>query len=64
MRRTRTPEALSLGKLLKEIDELLYVVQRLNHRAVGEEEATRQELEGKLTEARRQLAERIIQRTL
>ena len=63
MRHTRTAEPLSLGRLLREIDELVFVVQRLDPRAVGDEEATRQELVRKLTTARAELAERIIQRT-
>ena len=62
MRHSTVAEPLSLGRLLREIDELLFVVQRLDLCAVGDEEDTRQELERKLKDARAQLAERIIQR--
>ena len=57
-------EPLSLGKLLKEVDGLLFLVQRLDPRVVGGEESTRQELEAKLTQARQRLAETIVQRAV
>ena len=62
--RAHTAEPLSLGKLLKEVDELVFVVERLDLRVVGGEESIRQELKAKLTQARQRLAETIIQRAV
>ena len=56
-------EPLSLGKLLKEVDGLVFLVQRLDGRVGGAEQSTRDEIEAKLLQARHQLAEIIIQRT-
>jgi hypothetical protein len=48
----------------KEVDELLFLIERLDRRTVGDEESIREELVVKLTEVRQLLAELIIQRTL
>ncbi len=61
MRHTAQP--LSLAKLLKEVDGLIFLVQRLDGRVVAAEQSTREEIEAKLLQARHQLAEIIIQRT-
>jgi hypothetical protein len=61
VRHTATP--LSLGKILKEVDGLVFLVQRLDSRVVGVEQSVREEIEAKLLQARHQLAEIIIQRT-
>ena len=60
MRHTAQP--LSLGKLLKEVDGLIFLVQRLDGRVVAAEQSTREQIEAKLLQARHQLAEIIIQR--
>ena len=57
-----TDEPISLTHLRKEVDELLLLIQRLDRRVVDDERSIRQELEAKLTEARHQLADLIIQR--
>ena len=59
----RTAEPLSLAGIRKEVDELLFLIQRLDRRVVHDEAGIQQELEAKLTDARRQLADLIIQRT-
>ena len=57
-----TNEPLSLTDIRKEVDELLFLIQRLDRRLVDDERGIHQELEAKLTEARHQLADLIIQR--
>jgi hypothetical protein len=47
-----TAEPLSLGKLLKEVDGLVFLVQRLDGRMVGAEQSTREEIEAKLLQVR------------
>ena len=57
-------EPLSLTEIRKEVDELLFLIQRLDRRVVNGEAGVRQELEVKLVEARHQLGDLIIQRTV
>ena len=56
-------DALSLGKILREVDELLFLVQRLDRRTVGSEVDVRWAIEAKLAQVRHQLADLIIQRS-
>jgi hypothetical protein len=60
----RAPEPLSLAMILKEVEELLFLIQRLDRAVVGDEEGTRLELEARITLARQRLAEIIIQRSV
>jgi hypothetical protein len=56
-------EPLSLGKILKEVEELLFLIQQLDRRAVGSEKEIRRSLEAKLVQIREKLADLIIQRS-
>ena len=56
-------DPLSLVSLLKDVDGLRFVVERLDSRTVGTEESTRAEISVKLAQAHERLAEVIIQRT-
>jgi hypothetical protein len=56
-------QPLSLGKILKEVDELLFLIEKLDRRSVGSEVDTRQALEAKLVQIRQKLADLIIQRS-
>jgi hypothetical protein len=56
-------EPLSLAAILRELDELLFVVQKLDSIAIGDDQSVRDELGVKIVEARGLLAEIIIQRT-
>jgi hypothetical protein len=56
-------EPLSLGKILKEVDELLFLIQKLDRRSIESEVDTRQALEAKLVQIRQKLADLIIQRS-
>jgi hypothetical protein len=47
----------------KEVDELLFLIERLDDRTVSDEKCIRAELAMKLTQARQLLAELIVQRT-
>ena len=57
-------DPLSLAALLKDVDELLLLIQKLDRRVVGSEIEIRRLLEAKLVQARERLADLIIQRSV
>jgi hypothetical protein len=62
MREPREPASLAI--IRKEVEELLFLIERLDRGTVSNEESIRNELAVKLTQARQLLADLIIQRTL
>ena len=56
-------EPLSLADVLTEVNELLFLIERLNTRMVGNDVEIRRAIELKLRQARGRLAELLVERT-